>query len=80
MRTHILSNMSQLYNTNSKVQGTNQYQVHLQISQYCRSTERLWFEGILKIVLFQPPCHGKGCHPLDQVAKGDLSAGWHNWI
>ena len=33
-----------------------------------------WFglEGTLQIILFQPPCHGQGHLPLDQVAQSSI--------
>jgi len=36
-----------------------------------------WFrlEGPLKIILFQPPCHGQGHLPLHQVAQSPVQAG-----
>lgn len=32
--------------------------------------EGLRLEGTLKITSFQPPCHGQGCQPLHQAARG----------
>ena len=36
-----------------------------------------WFglEGSLKIIWFQPPCHGQGHLPLDQVAESPIQTG-----
>ena len=36
-----------------------------------------WFglEGTLKIIWFQPPCHGQGHLPLDQVAQSPIQPG-----
>jgi len=35
----------------------------------------LGLEGTSKIILFQPPCLGQGCHPPDQVAQGPFQPG-----
>jgi len=32
-------------------------------------------EWTSRIVLFQPPCHGQGCQPLDQAAQDPISPG-----
>jgi len=36
-----------------------------------------WFglEGTLKIISFQPPCHGQGHLPVDQVAQSPVQPG-----
>ena len=36
-----------------------------------------WFglEGTLKLIQFQPPCHGQGHLPLDQVAQNSIQPG-----
>jgi len=36
-----------------------------------------WFvlEGTLQIIQFQPPCHGQGHLPLDQVAQSPIQPG-----
>jgi len=35
----------------------------------------LGLEETSEIVYFQPPCHGQGCHPLDQTAQETIKPG-----
>jgi len=37
--------------------------------------EWLGLEGTLKIIWFQPPCHGQGHLPPDQVAQSPIQPG-----
>ena len=40
-----------------------------------RITGWLGLEGTLKLIQFQPPCHGQGHLPLDQVAQSPVQPG-----
>jgi len=40
-----------------------------------RIIEWFGFEGTLKIIWFQPPCHEQGHLPLDQVAQSSIQLG-----
>jgi len=44
-------------------------------TQLIIETERFELEGILNMIFFQPPCHGQGHLPLDQVAQSPVQAG-----
>jgi len=48
-----------------------------EIQSQVRSGITEWFglEGTLKIIYFQPPCHGQGHLPLDQVAQSPIQPG-----
>ena len=43
--------------------------------QYNRIIEWFGLEGTLKIIWVQPPCHGQGHPPLDQVAQSPIQPG-----
>jgi len=40
-----------------------------------RIIEQFGLEGTLQIIKFQPPCHGQGHLPLDQVAQSPIQPG-----
>jgi len=52
---------------------------HYTSSWYHRMTEWFGLEGTLKIIQFQPPCHGQGHLLLEQVAQSPVQPGLEPW-